>query len=146
MRSWLSIPLCWVFPRLKQWAWQPVKLFFRAISEQPPLWGYSDMLTLNDIYSVFEIEIGPFQSTYIKFRLSAFQNCKEFPQKVIFSSGNDFLKNLRKLQKKVNQFKTFLDYYFYTKKSKICPFYILGFQLRHIPFNNYKERIKKVIF
>jgi len=36
------------------------------------------------IYSMLELDIGHFQSMYIKFRLLAFQNCKDFPQKMIF--------------------------------------------------------------
>ena len=104
------------------------KTFFSGyIGIAPPPWGYSDILTLNNIYSMLEIEFGHFQSMYIKFRLLAFQNCKDFPQKMIFCLGNDFLKNLRKLQKKVDQCKAFLDDSFYTKKSKICLFCISGF-------------------
>ena len=40
--------------------------------------GYSDILPLKNIYPMFEIEIGPFQSMDLKFGPSAFQNCKEF--------------------------------------------------------------------
>ena len=71
---------------------------------------------------MFEIEIGPFQSTDIKFRLSAFQNCKEFPQKMIFWLEYDFFKNPSKLQKKSTNSKLFYINFFIPKNPKFAFF------------------------